>query len=76
MTKYTMYRYEVRGVTKDDLHGNVRVWKREVNATNANDAKWAAKSDWAMKNSPIRLFSVSAKRVGLPGFNLIGWREV
>ena len=74
MTKYVMHRYEVRGVTQDVLSGKTRVWAREVNATDANDAKWAAKSDWAMKHSPIRILNVSAKRIGLPGFNLSGWR--
>ena len=75
MTKYSMYRYKVRGVTKNELTGNERVWTREVNAANANDAKWAAKSDWATK-SCLRLYNVSATRIGIPGFNLSGWKEV
>lgn len=78
MAKYGMYKYVVTGVSKKGLHpGDERVWSREVNATDANDAKRAAVADWNERFGPVHLFRPNAKRVGPASLNnLADWKEV
>ena len=76
MAKYGMYKYVVTGVSKKGLHpGDERVWSREVNATDANDAKRAALADWN-ERFHCHLFRPNAKRVGPGSMNLADWKEV